>query len=71
MKTIFILLFIGSLSGCGENDRAQQVANSAATIYEAQLAQEAGASTGPVIKENAMAIIHAEGFKYEPGEKKK
>jgi hypothetical protein len=68
MKYLLPLLL---LTGCSGDERAQQVANSAATIYDAQVAQEAGAHTGDVIKANAMAIIHAEGFKYEPGEEHK
>jgi hypothetical protein len=67
MKYLLPIIF---LCGCSPSARDTQVANSAATIYDAQVAQEAGARSGPVIKENAMAIIHAEGFKYEPGEPK-
>lgn len=68
-----ILLCCLALSACAPSARDREIANSAATIYEAQTAQEQGTPTdkaGPVIKANAMSIIHATGHLYNPGEKK-
>ena len=70
-----ILLIIGglcALTGCAdplEGARRQQVADSAATIYEAASAIEQGVAPGApltAIKHNASAIAAAEGMPYPP-----
>ena len=63
------------LVGCAdprEDERRQQTANSAATIYEAAVAIEEGApvaAPAAAIKANASAIATAQGLPYPPTSK--
>lgn len=67
---ILILIVIFLLTGCAdprEDERRQQTANSAATIYEAATAIEEGApvaAPAAAIKANASAIAAAQGHPY-------
>jgi len=62
------LAVVAVVGGCAADDaRRQSVANSAATIYEAALAIEAGvpsAAPAAVIRANASAIAAAQGMPY-------
>ncbi len=71
-----VLLVAAVVSGCTDGDaRRQAVATSAATIYEAASAIEAGlpgdaaARALRAIKANATAIATSQGYQYPPAPK--
>lgn len=64
---VFAIIWLTSCADPREQERRQQTANSAATIYEAATAIEQGApvaAPAAAIKANASAIAAAQGHPY-------